>query len=170
MVSRQACCITGCSGSRTVQKLQAQAPQPHWLPCTSTQLSCSLLLSCPSNQGCREQAAATAAESPSGCASLPELPCMAQEPGGEPAAPQRSASSNGSCSQPPFCPGVICLSHPRHETLVWWESSQAAISKGWGRVGAVAAARTIHLTHSLFLTCSRAVPREEGYGNRLWAW
>lgn len=44
----------------------------------------------------------------------------------------------------PFCPGVICLSHPRHAAIVRWESSQAAIRRGWGRVGAAAAARTMH--------------------------
>lgn len=166
MASSQACCITGCSGSRTAQKLHGQAPRPHCLPRTPAQLSRSLLLSCPSNQGCGSELQPQQ-QSPSARASLPELPCTAREPGGEPAAPQTSASSNGSCSQPPLCPGVICLSHPRHGTLVRWESSQAAISTGWGRVGAVAAARTVRLTHSLFLTCSRAVPREEGYGNRL---
>lgn len=69
-------------------------------------------------------------QGPSARTSLPSFPCMAREPGAEPAVPQRSAPSNDSCSQPPFCPGVICLSHPRHVTLLWWESSQAAISKG----------------------------------------
>lgn len=79
----------------------------------------------------------------------PSLPLDGSwEEGGELAASWTNSSGNGSCSQPPFCPRVICLSHPRHVTLMRWESSQAAIRKGWGRVGAAAAARTIHLTRS----------------------
>lgn len=47
----------------------------------------------------------------------------------------------------PFCPGVVCLSHCRHVAIMRWESSQAAIRRGWGRVGAAAAAaRPMHPT------------------------
>lgn len=48
---------------RAAPLARAGAPWPHWLPCTLAQLSHSPLLSWPSRQGCRERAAATAAES-----------------------------------------------------------------------------------------------------------
>ena len=45
-----------------MQEHCAQAPSQRWLRCTPAQVSPSLLLSCPSKQGCREQAATTAAK------------------------------------------------------------------------------------------------------------
>lgn len=131
VVPTQVCCITGCSGSRTTQELHAQelhaqAPRPFRIHRTPVQSSCSPLLSCPSKQGCRQQAAATAAESPLACASLPSLPCTAWEPGAgrlhpgrtlpamAAAASRRVAQGSWSCHSPdvqPSCGGTAAKQH-----------------------------------------------------------
>lgn len=47
------------------------------------------------------------------------------------AAPQRSAPSNSSRSQPPFCPGVICLSHPCRIPRVMGEQPSSHQQRLW---------------------------------------
>lgn len=173
MASSRACCISGCSGSGGSSLSPAAWAEPcrttvrGWLP-SSAGFAAHLhrwVAPCfwsPPANGAAGSKLLPQQQNRSAFALLPLLSWTAWEEEGELAASWTRSSGNGSCSQPPFCPGVICLSHPRRVTLMWWESSQAAIRKSWGRVGAVAAARTVHLTPSLFLLHSRAVPREAG--------